>query len=207
MNPASPVISELNPDTSMASAADEYENLSEPEFRRAMEEELFGPTGLAGLQREREILAEESPLIKVPPVYYDSDTSAAARAQIEKEMYHHVLGKLNQRVNSLMEEQRFQRTLQKSIIFAASASNPLGPLAGGFEPGRLTPSSSANSGLASGASTPRNGLNSRKSEPERSGEPDEVDDLNSLLMEMMQPVNHDSEMDTPNASVMNGSHS
>jgi len=144
-------------------------------------------------------------LIKVPPVYYDAETSAIARAQIEKEMYHHVLGKLNQRVNNLMEEQRFQRSLQKSVIFTTSTSNPLGPLAGGFEPGRLTPSSSTNSGLVSGASTPKHGTYQRGRE--RTNEPDEVDDLNALLVEMMQPPSHDVEMDTPNASMMNGNHS
>jgi hypothetical protein len=133
-----------------------------------------------------------------------SETSASTRAQIEKEMYHQVLGKLDQRVKSLMEEQRFQRSLQKSTIFTTSASNPLGPLAGGFEPGRMTPSSSLSSGLVSGTSTPRHDAFQRNASQEQMTEADEVDNLNSLLMEMMQPVNHDVEMETPNASIMNG---
>jgi len=67
----------------------------------------------------------------------------------------------------------------------------------------LLPSTSALSGLTSGASTPRNGLSSREGTRERSSETDEVEDLNALLQEMMQPMAQDDEMDTPNASRMN----
>jgi hypothetical protein len=71
LNVPSPVTSDVDPDASNVSVVDEHENLNEAEFRRVMEDELFGPTGLAGRQREIEKEREESPLIKVPAVYYD----------------------------------------------------------------------------------------------------------------------------------------
>jgi hypothetical protein len=72
LNAPSPVSSDVDPDSSTVTIVDEYDNLSEAEFRRAMEEDLFGPNGLAGRRREIEKEREESPLVKVPAVYYDS---------------------------------------------------------------------------------------------------------------------------------------
>jgi len=206
LNVPSPVSSDVDPDCSTATAIDEYENMSEADFRHAMEEELFGPTGLVGRRREIEKEREESPFIKVPPIYYDPDTSATTRAQIEKEMYNVVLGKLRDRVDKLMAEQRFQQSLQKSIIFTNAAPNNTGSLSGGFEFGRpgMFLLNSVHGGPPSGISTPRNGYLSRADLKERSNENDEVEDLNALLREMMQPVNHDADMDTPNASTING---
>jgi hypothetical protein len=124
-------------------------------------------------------------------------------------MYQIVLGKLRQRVDNLMSEQRFQQSLQKSTIFANASLSSQGPLSGGFEFGKsgILPLNSMNGGSPAGTSTPRNGYPSREDARERSNEADEVEDLNALLREMMQPTNRDVDMDTPNASIMNGCHS
>jgi hypothetical protein len=71
LNVPSPVTSDVDPDASNVSVLDELENLSEAEFRRVMEEDLFGLGGLSCRQLEIEKERAESPLIKVPNIYYD----------------------------------------------------------------------------------------------------------------------------------------
>ena len=118
-------------------------------------------------------------------------------------MHQATLVKLRQRVDNLMTEQHFQRTLQRSPLFAKANATKLGISSYASEFGRsglLPPSSGLPS---SGASTPRNGLLSREGTREHGSETDEVEDLNALLQEMMQPITQDEEMDTPNASKMN----